>query len=384
LYWADEDGIVHLRNSERGTLNKCPQRWWWSWREGLRPKETQQALWFGTGIHLALAHYYQPGKKRGKDMIDLWREYAEGEAESVRVSMGGIDEDKYVDARDLGETMLSGYMKRYNGDKHWDVVGTEQTFEVRIPWLSKKEAMSYGLHRAPFETRYFILNGTFDGVYYDTKEKRFKLMEHKTAGTIWTPYVMDNQTGTYWMVAGTVGHDQGWLPKGQQIKEITYNFLRKSLPDERPRDDKGYYTNKPTKGHYIEALRVAGVDYPTTSTGTPKGTTEVFAALCDEAGLVVLGDRSKRQPPPLFDRKPIHMTARHKKMQLLRLRQEATRMATMVHGRADVTKSSGRDTCPMCPYREMCELHESGADWQGYRDAMYRTEDVYADHRKSA
>jgi hypothetical protein len=49
-----------------------------------------------------------------------------------------------------------------------------------------------------------------------------------------------------------------------------------------------------------------------------------------------------------------------------------------------LTKNSGRDTCPMCPFKDMCELHESGAGWVEFRDAMYRSEDPYAVHRKDA
>jgi hypothetical protein len=280
--------------------------------------------------------------------------------------------------------MLLGYMSHYNGDKHWNVISTEQSFEVTIPWLKAKDAKRLGVSGHGFDTDAFIFNGTFDGVYYDERERRFKLMEHKTAGTLWEPFVMDNQPSAYWLVAQTVGIQQGWLKKGQNIREITYNFLRKGLPDDRPRDAQGYYTNKPTKGHYLEALRTAGVAYPTTSTGTPKGTAEVFAALCEEAGLDVLGDRSKRQPPPLFARKASTRTPQMRRTQLQRIKDDVTEMAMLVSGQLPVRKSSGRDTCPMCPYREMCELHESGADWQGFRDAMFRSEDLYADHRKSA
>lgn len=370
VIWADPDGIVHIRNSERGTFAKCPQRWWWAWREGLVPKETAKPLWFGTGIHLALAHYYGPGKKRRKDFIDVWRQYADEEAEYVRVNIGGLDEDVWMEARTLGEVMLTGYVKEYQHDRHWDVIATEQSFEVSIPYLDG--------------SGHFILNGTFDGVYRDKNDGKIKLMEHKTAATISTGHLpMDNQAGTYWMVAQTVGRDQGWLGPKENISEITYNFLRKGLPDERPKDDRGYATNKPTKKHYIEAL--VGVDGWTEADLTARGMTlEKLESIAAANYMVVLGDRSKVQPAKLFERHPVRKTPAQRRKQLERMQDDMEVMRLYVDGRLRVTKHAGRDTCPFCPFKEMCELHETGADWEEFKRALYRRADPYADHRKSA
>lgn len=384
--WADADGFIHIRNSERGTLDRCPQQWWWSWREGLQPKETAKPLWFGTAIHVALATFYQKGKKRASlsKTLDAFRNSADMEAEYMRVEVGGLDEEEYVDAKLLGETMLKGYIEHYAKDRHWDVISTEQTFEVAIPydwkpgnlWLKKK------MEKAGFNTEFFLLNGTFDGVYIDLDDRnKIKLMEHKTAKNISVGHLpMDNQAGTYWLVADTVGHDQGWLSKGDHIKEITYNFLRKAMPDERPKDAQGYATNKPLKAHYIAALHEAGYS----GKDIDKGTLAYLAEVADAHNLTVLGDRSKRQTSPLFERFPVRKTVAAKRGQLERLQQEVLRMNAYVLGAIEITKSPSRDTCPWCPFREMCELHESGAGWTEFRDAMYRSTDPYADHRKSA
>lgn len=395
IIWLDDEGIVHIRNSERGTHDKCDQQWWWSWRDGLRPKETPKPLWFGSAIHEALAHYYGPGAKRRKDFVDKFREYADMEAEFIRTNVGGLDEDEYVDARTLGEQMLTGYVKEYGGDKTWDVIATEQTFEVRIPWMVYKRNPRYTeeyirqlLNGADFNTDYFILNGTFDGVYRDRKTKRIHLMEHKTAASISITHLpMDNQAGTYWLVAETVGRQQGWLDKGDNIRGIMYNFLRKGMPDERPKDAHGYSLNKPGKQAYINVLEAASgfKGWETTRTGTVKyPTITAMEEMCNERGLVVLGERSKSQPPPLYLRHEVRRTRAQRTSQLERLTDEVTTMAAKVTGHMPITKSSGRDTCPMCPFREMCELHEARADWQGYRDALFRVEDLYAVHRKSA
>ena len=387
LVWLDDAGIVHIRNSERGTLDRCPQQWWWSWREGLRPKETPKPLWFGTAIHEALADYYRPGIKRSKDYVDKFRESAEMEAEYIRTNVGGLDEDVWVEARDLGEIMLLEYVKNYGGDKHWNVIATEQDFQVTIPYVGKSGFRS-PIIDAILE-RYgesFILNGTFDGVYFDERDKKFKLMEHKTAASISIGHLtMDNQAGTYWLVAQTVGRSQGWLPPKGNISEITYNFLRKAVPDTRPRDPQGYCTNKPTKEHYVSALMADGVEFPRTAKGVIKAPLVVeLEQMAIERGLEVIGDRSKSQPPPLFERYPVRKRPSQRATQLRRLQAEVIKMHAYVDGFLEVTKSPSRDTCPMCPFREMCELHESGAGWTEFRDAMYRATDPYEAHRKSA
>lgn len=365
--YLDENGLLHVRNSERGTMNKCPQQWEWAWEDGLRPKETPNALWFGTGIHLALADYYRPGRKRSKDFIDVWDNYADEEAMYMRVEIGGLDEEQFIEARELGRTMLINYHKIYGGDKNWNVVATEQSFDVRIPFNEPHPV--YGSH--------FILNGTFDGVYFDEDDKQFKLMEHKTAKSISVRHLpMDNQAGTYWAVAYTVGRDQGWLPKGKTIKEITYNFLRKGVPDDRPKDAQGYATNKPLKAHYIEAL-----DLDPQQAKAPLTQMQEWA---DKLGVVVLGDRSKNQPPPLYERHAVKKDARQRKQQINRIKDEIDLMILYRDGGLRITKSPSRDTCSFCSFNEMCELHERMSNWDDFRDHVMRATDPYEDHKKSA
>lgn len=392
IVWTDDDGIIHVRNSERGTLAKCPQRWWWAWREGLRPKETPKALWFGSAVHDALALYYRPGYKRAKlsAVLEAFTAYADMEGEYIRTNVGDLDEDKWIEAKDLGVGMLRGYVEEYGKDKDWDVIGTEQSFDLEVPFFSKldpadrQEAWETWV-RAGFHWQkhwgldYFILNGTFDGVYRDKRDKKTKLMEHKTAGTVWMPMVMDNQTGTYWLVADAVGKRQGWLGKKESIHYITYNFLRKALPDERPRDAAGYVTNKPLKQHFLDALPEKAI--PTLK---KEQTLVNLQDIAEGLDIVVLGDRSKRQPPPLFVRTPIRMGPQNRLSQLARLQADVRYMSTIVSGQAEIRKQAGRDTCPMCPFKDMCEVHDSGGNWVSVRDMLYRGTDPYADHRKSA
>jgi hypothetical protein len=386
--WVDTDGIVHVRNSERGTFGRCPQQWWWNWRDGLRPKETAKPLWFGTAIHEALAHYYKRGYKRASlgSTLEKFKASADMEAEYIKTNLGIEETEEWVDARALGEAMLTGYVERWEGDKTWDVIATEQSFEVAIPYLGKDDRSGPIVqHILKNYGDYFIFNGTFDGVYRDKRDNRIKLMEHKTAASISIGHLpMDNQAGAYWMIAQSVGRSQGWLGNRDNISEITYNFLRKALPDSRPTDADGYYTNKPTKDHYIAALDPY-VEWETTRTGSVKfPTIAVLEEMAVEHGLTVVGDRSKTQPPPLFERHPVRKRPAMRKSQVARLRNDVIRMHAYVDGWLAVDKTPDRNHCGFCPFKEMCELHESGAGWVEFRDAMYRHEDPYAGHRKSA
>lgn len=380
--WTDEDGRVHVRNSERGTLDRCPQQWWWGWRDGLRAKETAQPLWFGTAIHEALAARYKKGTRRLSlaRTIDVFNASADMEAEYIKAEVGLPDEEAWVAARELGESMLREYVGFYGKDEHWDVIATEQSFEIAVEyrWTEDNAWLKKRMRLCGIATDWFYINGTFDGVYRDLLDNKVKLMEHKTAKSISVGHLpMDNQAGTYWMVAQDVGRDQGWLGPKERIHEITYNFLRKAMPDGRPRDEEGYATNKPIKAHYIDALTE---HYELTG----KETLDTLKTLAEEQNLVVLGDRSMVQPSPLFERHPVRKTNAARKGQLHRMHQEVLRMNALITGSLEVTKAPSRDSCSWCPFKEMCELHESGHGWTEYRDAMFRSIDPYADHRKSA
>jgi hypothetical protein len=372
---------IRIRTSERRAFKQCPQKWEWSWRQGLSAKEPAKALWFGTGIHAALADYYQPGAKRSKHFIEVWRAHADEDAQFIRTkSQYGADEDQLVDARLLGETMLKGYVAEYQGDPRWDVIATEQPFEVKIPFMDPPYPDSDDLAtQIAAEIRdeygeFFIYNGTFDGVYRDKDTKKIRLMEHKTAGSISTNHLtLDDQAGSYWAVASHVLREQGVLGKGESISGITYNFLRKALPDERAVGPDGMRHNKPTKDVYLAALKIAGLPTP-----------RLLKDLADTAarhGLEVWGEVSKRQPPPLFERHDVKRTPKERRTQIDRIRNEVNMQMLMRLNIQPVSKTPSKDCAYGCQFFQMCELHEQGVGWEDFRDLVFNVEDPYAAHR---
>lgn len=347
-----------IRTSERRTFKRCPQKWWWAWQEGLTSKEPSKALWFGTGWHIVMAEYYLLGTKRSKDYIDLWRQYCDTpDADGLFQPAHEMGQD-WIDLRELGEIMLTEYVKHYEGDKSWDVIQTEYSGEVLIPSNDEGRNIKYCF--------------TFDGVYRDKQTKKIKLMEHKTAASISVGHLsLDDQGGSYWAVAPTILRHNGILKPKQTIDGIMYNFVRKGKPDNRPVGPDGYARNKPSKAQYLDAL---GVD--------AKGmTVEKLEALAAKHGVTVLGDISKVQPAPLFRREFIKRTVKERRTQISRIKNEADHMRTMQLGDLPLYKTPTMDCSRFCEFFNMCEIHDAQGDYQEFGQTVYAKVDMYSDHR---
>lgn len=360
-----------LRTSERISFRRCPQRWWWGWREGLKPQgPPNDKLWFGSGVHLALALWYVPGQKRGIDPRITWRKFVGEDVAYIRTEFSEkYDPSVYEEAGTFGEELLTNYLDYYGNDRTWYVLAPEQQFEIIIPGPDGKPIAR--------------LFGTFDGVYRDLDDGCLKLMEHKTAAQIYTGHLaLDDQGGTYLTVANQVLRNQGLIKPREHITEITYNFLRKGKKDERPVNADGLATNKPTKAHYVEAL--TGVDgWPAADLAKRK--LDYLVDIAAAHHLVVLGDVSKDQPTPLFRREPVTRTRVEQRSQLRRIAAEMRTMNDFRSGRRELYKNPTRDCSWDCDFYNMCELHEGNPDDAiEFRNAVYRVEDPYQDHRKTA
>lgn len=363
--------LIPLRTSERISFRRCPQRWWWAYREGLKPQGPPNVkLWFGTGMHLALADWYIPGQKRGTDPRITWKKFVGEEVVYIRSEYGAkYDPADYEEAGPFGEELLTNYLDHYGNDRTWYVLAPEQTFEVVIP--------------NPNGTPVVRLFGTFDGAYRDLDDGCLKLMEHKTAAQITTGNLaLDDQAGTYLTVANHTLREQGLIKSNEYIAEITYNFLRKGKKDERPVDSEGRATNKPTKAHYLAAL--TGID-GWDSAGLGKRKVDDLESIAAANHIVVLGDVSKDQPTPLFRREPVTRTRAEQRTQLERIAAEVQVMRLMRDGTLDLYKNPTKDCSWDCDFYNMCELDEGNPeDAVEFRNAVFRVEDPYADHRKSA
>lgn len=363
--------LLEMRTSERGSLKRCAQQWYWAQVEGLRPNREANPLWFGSAVHEGLAAWYLPGKARGPHPAETFEKFLEGNRQMVVTNEE--QEIEYVDARALGIDMLERYVELYGKDESWDVIATEQKGAVVLP---RPEMQIFGRTR-PSVAKWLRYNFTWDGVFRDEADGQIWLMEHKTAAAISTLHLWnDDQAGSYWAIASRTLVKQGVLKPGEEIVGIRYNFLRKALKDERPQNADGLYTNKPVKQHYIEAIG-GGV--------SEKMTLKDLETTAETLGLVVLGDISKSQPPAYFHREDVYRTRAERETQIVRIQEEALFSEAYRKGYLPVTKAPSRD-CSWCKYNRMCELDESGDKEavEDFKDTMFHVEDPYLVYQKSA
>lgn len=305
--------------------------------------------------------------------LETWEEFTRGSLEKMRVyfDRGEGNEAVYVEAGELGKIMLAAYLEEYGEDEQWDFIATERSGLVRIPVTSGSATVVY---------KYI-----YDGVYRDLSDGDIKLLETKTAAAISTDHLtLDDQAGSYWATANAELRKTGDLGPKQRIAGVTYNFLRKGIPDERPRHPStGERCNKPTKDHYISAIKAV-------SDGLINGKEKLddLAEVAETIGLAVYGEPSKSQPPPLFLRHFVLRTRKERNTQIRRIADEAVHIDAVRSGMLPIIKtprSTGHDACQYgCDFFNMCELHEAGADWEQYRDAMYLRRDPREEYRKSA
>jgi hypothetical protein len=225
-----------ISNSERNTFGRCPQRWWWAYIDGLRPKaKPAYALWFGIGVHEALALWYNEGFERGPIPAKTWKDWVGEEIRYIKANYADHDREwfeqpVYEEAGELGYAMLQAYISEYGADPYLEILAVEQPFELEL--VRDDEVIA-------------IFIGIFDGVAIDHWNNIMVLLEHKTAGTIKTMHLsLDNQAGSYFSAATIVLRHQGIIGRKDTIDAILYNFLRKSKPDKRQRNERGAYLNK--------------------------------------------------------------------------------------------------------------------------------------------
>lgn len=365
-----------LRTSERRAFKRCAQRWWWSYREGLRPVGSEATpLWFGTGVHLALADWYVPGVKRGIHPAETFANFA-GEGLHTIKTQDATDERvaEYEDGVSLGIMLMEEYIKFWGQDSNWDFIQAEQTFTLDVPWPTDDRQAVYEVDEGTGPL--VIYKGTYDGVFRDLSTGRIELLETKTAKAIQTSHLtLDDQAGSYWAVATATLRAAGKIGPDEHISGIRYNFIRKAKPDVRARDADGYACNKPVKADYAAALDLADVK---------KLSIDQLQVMAAGRGLRVLGERSKVQPSPIFQREEVSRTSAERKSQLRRIQDEAVLMQAHRDKLLPLSKNPTRD-CPWdCSFFQMCELDERGGNWQEYKRIAFRVEDPYKDHRKSS
>ena len=126
-----EDGLKKFSNSEIQTFKDCRRKWWLTYyrRLGLRTREVLGPRPIGTGVHHALATYYQGTDNPIRALNELHREW------SMVLVSGGKDLKKFESESELQRIMTTGYfewLEETGADADLEVVATETYLEARL------------------------------------------------------------------------------------------------------------------------------------------------------------------------------------------------------------------------------------------------------------
>lgn len=385
--------VVLIRNSERQTFKRCEQMWWWNFVDLLKPVEEGKALRFGDLIHRALEIHYPPGKKRGlKPWLAFERLYKE-QIKDGRERLNMVAEDQgWVDAGELGVAMMRGFYAEFaNTDAQYEVLASEQVFQVPLPLTSLQRKFVRSLTGKPVPR--CIVVGTMDGLWRPkTGPVRTRLpfiKEYKTSGKALSQVLralpMDEQAGTYWTFGPPWMWKNGILRRGEYPSHILYTLMLKQKADERPEDEQGRKLNKPTKDALLREYERLGRRLPKHGSGTGKNgaivVNDLIADLGDRA--LLLGEISEKQPSQRFLRQPVYRDAAERERMLQRCQTEAVEMILKREGILDIKKNPGpqfQSNCSLCAFRDPCEVHEAGGDWEAVMSALFKKWNPYSAH----
>lgn len=360
--------LVLLRNSERATWRRCRLKWVWTYDRRLNPPREKGALTFGRMCHLALELRYPPGRKRGPHPAESFREIYDSQDQDFSQ---WDEEGNKVDARELGIAMMTSYVKEYGNDDRIEIIQPEQSIQIDVYDRQGNYLCTWV--------------GTVDAVYYDLvrstrKQRVIGLLDHKTAKTVEEEMSVISGYGeqgiSYLWAAEFWLHDNGFLPAKEHVDHIFFNWLRKALPDPRPQNKAGLYLNNPGKDVlWAEVERLHLV--------VPKKA--VIADLKEALALagedpMQLGEISKKQPPPLLHRSTLDVSQRSLDEINRRIRAEAWEIAQFRKGLLPLTKNPTKDCKWDCSFKEACELHEMGADYESMLELEFTTWSPYEAH----
>jgi hypothetical protein len=344
---------ISIHTSDRTNFKRCRQRWDFSSniRGNLEPKKPITPLWFGTGIHEALAAYYDPTtgeieyfrngqgiltKSEGRDP-DYGIFVFENFVGSWLTSLGEPGEDQILWAKEnleLGLGMLDNYFKWAPKNDDFEVIWVEREYKVGIPGLP---GVSYSFR--------------CDGLI-KTKHHTW-LLEHKTTAqfpdqTEWL--MMDDQCGSY--LWGLSQLDPPIFAEG-----VVYNELKKKTPQPlRPLLAGGYSINRSQDTSFDIALTTLRNEYKP----IPKKYWDFL-------------DFLKYKPDNFIKRTPVRRNRREIELLGEMLRYE---VLDMVNNPA-IYRSPSRVNCSSCPFVAPCILRWEGGDVQSILGYEFKERESY-------
>lgn len=321
-----------VRTSERTSFNRCEWQWWQNYQLRRQPIREAPALRFGSLVHQALEARYPPGVKRGPKPAETFEKLYEANLKDAYEKWGFRDEEgDWAEAGQLGVAMLENYVKTYGRDEEWKVIASEMTFQV--PVYAKEVQPGVVEHCAKDEEgalHLFTYVGTMDGVWQNRMDNGIRVNDYKTTSSdpvkeARGKQILDEQGTAYWTWGVDWLIQEGILPARQVrlLDGMLYTWLYKAGPDERPVNAQGQSLNQD-------------------------------------------GSVSKKQPTPRFHREVVYRDREQTNRARRRAVRQVMRMELIRHGGLLPYKSPGQaypdQQCKACPFFDICELDEIGAD----------------------
>lgn len=357
--------VPMVRTSERLLYKRCRWAWDRDFNDRMRPRRAAPALRFGSLVHKSLERYYKVGTKRGPAPAKTFYKLFQADVEE-QGALGFHDEDgKWADAGEMGVQLLEDYVLEYGKDERYEVIATEQAFQVPVFGPTGKVVAIY--------------TGIVDGIWRDLNDDLLFVTDHKTAAAINTGYLaLDEQAGAYWTYGQQWIRERGLIKPEDELAGMLYNFLRKAKRDDRPRNADGHYLNKPTKAVLLDAA-LAKAPAGRTAALKKMKVDELVAYIGADAA-AQLGEVSKDQPAPRYHREKVWRDEADQEAVRARVLEELREMRLVRRGKLAAYKSPSALHCNGCGYRDICELHETGHDWEEVMNQTMETWDPYAAH----
>lgn len=315
-----------LRGSERGDWKRCPWAWNLKYNYGLSRRRSPTWAVFGTAYHAGMEVWYGAGTKRGKlsDVVDRFVEVLGEQRRQIGVRESEGEDATLVSAKEIGIAMLQGYAQEYGKEPDIHVIHSEYPLAVDI------EGKVIYLMR-------------LDRIVAVRRDRSWRVMlwDEKTCAAL--PEVeyleLDDQAGSYLGFATTALREEGILKAQQQLEGIVFNYARKAIPTDKPRNVFGQVLNKD-------------------------------------------GEVSKRQPAKLYLRHTSYRSAEQTRSQAKRVLDEAHMMGLQRRGRLPIIKNTRYDCPRQCEFFRLCASHEEGDSAWAVFLSDYEKRDPYSGYEE--
>lgn len=366
---------IHI--TDLNAFTGCRRRWDWQsmLRMGLQRAVVPEPLFTGLGVHIGLDAYHTNNSNVYAAVASL-RKWVLGRANAIEAHSGQMwDSERTMinDSYRLSVGMLKHYHMWHTQlhlDSKWEVLSTEELFEVPIPlsdkvvhacssyrWLS--DIASYDVSSGKWLSKRIQLAGRFDGLIRDRETGHIYLLEFKTTRSLSNcKWVMRGLQGTAYVYAAMQKY-------GDDVKGILYRFLRKKVPTTPKLLKRGGYSQAKSQDtsfrYFKQYLRRE-------ASGTGRDVNELYRE--NECILRHLHG----QPEKFFVQYIIRKTDSILSSALDTIYNVGIQM---VNPRVSIFANPGWSTCAGCPFQDPCDLVELGH----HESAMGVLEAEYAPRR---